>query len=221
MLKWLLLSVSKNSSISEHLGVTMIYSKVMHLWTTDAKTISWAKVELPEAAKLPRITVPSAFFEEMLSLADDGDVFSVTDKSAMTSNQSGVRLFSRLLEVDRPLNFAGVVKKSNPGNAAMIPIPDGLDSALDRAGLIREGKNAEPVQINIREGHFDLYLRTPLGEVKDRMDLEGEHNEVSAKFDPSLISRSLEDRASFLVTANALIMNGPDAFTCFISTLQS
>lgn len=219
-LKRVLISIGKTEAIPEQLGVTVVGDKSLHLYTTDAKTISWEKMPLPEGYSLKRMIIPAEFCEQLLEISTENDLLFTTENSVITETKSGVKLFSKLLEFDNPLNFANAIKQTLEKGGDMLDIPDGLSLALERIDLIRDGRNAEPAQFTVRDQQLDLYVQTPLGEVRDRLDIDGEHSDVAVRIDPALVGRALADRECFYLTPNALILQGPESFVHFVSTLQ-
>ncbi len=219
-----LISVGSDTSVPDQLGVTVIdEGPKLQLLTTDSNTISSMRIAKPKGWVVERVTIPTVFCSELQRICKGGGDLSISDNDIIAKSPSGVRLFSRLVAIERPLKFNETIKKMAPPDMKMlVPIPEMLKRALDRVSVLMDG-NTEDVAFffeNNKAGEscVGLFAKTSLGEIDDVIRLkEGTHHDIEQRIDHSLIARAVDRCDKFLLSDRCLTMTGPDDFLYLIS----
>jgi DNA polymerase III sliding clamp (beta) subunit (PCNA family) len=120
-------SVSKYSEVRERLGITFIPERErLLLYATDGGTLAHAR--LPGHGEFKaRCTLPLEFCEQMLRFKDAQEKQLTIAADHVLFAADDVLLFSRLLAVEQPMDYARVLKRFLP-NA----FPDGMPAPTDK-----------------------------------------------------------------------------------------
>lgn len=204
-------SISTDTSIPDQLGITLIIEgDNINLYSTNNSTISHAKVPLNGKAPFKeRVVLSAPFCKEMLELTKTvvGTIYIADDHSLMT--RGSVSLFGRLIEVDKPIPFAKVLKHHLPDDhrKKAVEMPDRLAMMLTRAMVITDSPTEQTKTLfTVKDGSMTLLSESGKGKVKDVVKVEG-HPDVSVKLEPKLLSLGLADFDNFLVTDQCAIMS--------------
>jgi DNA polymerase III beta subunit, central domain len=170
-------SVSSYATIVERLGISVYaeHNKI-HLCATDGDTLAHARLPLAKGARWPRrITLPVEFCTEMLKLAKRAKTvrLDVQDDHVLFAADDTL-LFSRLLAVDHPINYARVLGQHMPERRvkALVDIPRRLPWIFEQAAQLDTGIN-ERASLCIQGGEARLHMYTTRGEFTDTMQLPG------------------------------------------------
>lgn len=221
-----LISVGGDSAIPDQLGVTILAEEDgwLNFYSTNDKSLLWIGMKEPKGWDVKRLIVPQSFCEQFVRLCKDGGDLLVTDDSIMAQNAAGTRLYSRLVDSQRPLDFGRVISGSLPKDYKyknLIPIPTRLALALDRIAVVMVGKGAEPIDVDIEGDTLRLAGKTERAEIKDLLRLEENHPTVRMRIDPVPVRRALEYCDRMLFTERVLIMAGPDGLVYLVSAFAS
>lgn len=207
-----MLSLKEDTSMPDSLGITVVYkNKGFDLYATNDATISYARVKASAELKNFRVVLPGSFCRQMLSLAklEGNKHIEVHDDYALFESGDSL-LFGRLVDVARPLDFAGVIQQSFPKEAAagLVLVPSKLELILDRAVIITESKQERPkTEIKIKDGKAHFFSRSENGEVNDSTMLEANHPAVEVSIDPRLFKAGYGAYDKMLLTKQCLIMS--------------
>jgi DNA polymerase III sliding clamp (beta) subunit (PCNA family) len=214
-------SLKEDTSMPDSLGITLsLEAGNIHLYATNDATISYAhikqinsRIELP----LQRVVLSGNFCRQMLSIAKTGGSSHVeihSDYSLFVCNNT--ILFGRLIDVQRPLDFDAVIESSFPQelHKNLVSIPTKLQLMLERAIIITESKTERSkTAISIKDGIAKFVSQSSeKGEVKDSVQLEAQHPDVSVTIDPRLFKQGYDGKFDkMLLTENCLVMTRGDS----------
>ncbi len=218
-IKFVLVSVAKKTAVPDQLGITMVVNGSLHLFSTDAKTMSWASTEIAsEMDPELRVVVPTQFLESVAKLSAAGDLLYPSDKSVVTVNKAGVKIFTHLMAVDMPLDFTGTILTAVPEDPFW-KFDKEMEYILDRVELMRQDKDHDNVAIVVNSDSLEFSIKTPLGELHDSLQVScGVEEPFTVSIDPSLIKRALEDKDGFIITERCMVLSGPMNFLHLIAT---
>lgn len=220
MLERSMLSVGDNTSVADQLGVTIISEEGgLDFYSTDSKTITCGSMKMPKGYSAGRVILPTVFCQQFVKLCKDGGKLLLTKDSVVAQNAAGVRLWSRLVDAPRPLDFASAINTHLPNGykKKMTPIPSRLKLAIERVVVVLTGHSGEPIEMKLDPEYLRLYAKTANAEIKDVLRLEKPHEEITALMDPELIRRALPECESMMLTERCLVMVHGDNFIHLIS----
>lgn len=196
-----------NEGFYGNAGVTiMAEGKKLAFYTTDGKSISWARIALPKGCAVGRVSLCPVFCDRLLKEADDETNLYINSENAVAVAKSGLRLFGRVLEaVER--DFAGTINKMVGAEAS--PLPAVLERCFDRALVLSLGEAR--VEAKVDKGLLRLFMKTDLGELNEVVKLEKPlPEEGSAVLDATLVRRGMDGARTFLFTPGAFVLLGED-----------
>jgi len=205
-------SLKEDTSMPDSLGITLSYkNKGIDLYATNDATISYARVSTKKEMDDFRVVISGAFCREMLSLAKGSGTkhFEINPEGYSLFQCGDNKLFGRLVDIPRPLDFDGVIASQFPKAAqkGLVPVPSKLELILDRAIIITESKADRPrTEISLSEGIAKFFSQSEKGEVRDQMQVGENHPDVSLAIDPRLFKNGYGYFTDFLLTENCLIM---------------
>lgn len=220
-LKACMLSIGPDASSPDQLGITVQKSgaRDLNFYSTDRRTISWMTCTAPKGWPADRITLPTAFCEQLLKLFKANDDFNLSDGTAVASNEA-TKLVGQLVIIERPLNFAKTIAALLPEDfeAKAFPVPEKLAACLERAKALMVGSGEEQASFETDGlGALVLSASSGLGKMTDTMAVEAEVAALNVRFDPKLISRALDEADNMLLTEDATIMLNDDGLVYLIS----
>jgi DNA polymerase III sliding clamp (beta) subunit (PCNA family) len=210
-------SLKEDTSMPDSLGITLAMSgSDIHLYATNDATISYANVKVKPYTTEFRVVLSGNFCRQMLLIAKTGGSSHVeihSDYSLFVCNNT--ILFGRLIDVQRPLDFDAVIESSFPQelHKNLVSIPTKLQLMLERAIIITESKTERSkTAISIKDGIARFVSQSPeKGEVKDSVQLEAQHPDVSVTIDPRLFKAGYGWADKMLLTDQCLIMSKGDS----------
>lgn len=215
-----LISIGSDTSTIDCLGVTIIPKEdEIELFSTDCRSLSKVVMKNIRSVNMERCVIPAVFCEELIKLyKKTGGNLYIDDDMVITSNSQSCKLFSRLIEVDKPLDFYGILDSHISDDIDPVTIPRRLKLSMERmVSLIKPGG---VVEFKFENNRLKLQCETAVGgELKDSMTLEEDdkHPDVVALFSPDLVKRVLPLVTKFAVTENCMVMTGPKSFNHYIS----
>jgi DNA polymerase III sliding clamp (beta) subunit (PCNA family) len=217
-----LLSVGADPTHPEQMGVTLdaIGGKAV-LFSTDNFTIS--RYETSSKVKLPGDTpviLPTFFCEQLLALSrafpKEEPVLVLRGGSLMAEFGKAATLFSKTLveqeAPDFPAKFKAVLKDIDLKE--LPEIPDGFDSALQRALLVMQSEQNKRTAIELEDTTLTMHSSSSMGDADDKLKLEAEasfDSPESVGVDPGLVARGAKQAARLGFTQRALVLADKDA----------
>jgi DNA polymerase III sliding clamp (beta) subunit (PCNA family) len=219
-----LIAVGQDTSIPDQLGVTFqLAEDGLTLFTTDSKTIAQCFVPAPKGFDEEYMVVPTQFCEQLLRLGNDKTQVALIKGGIVANCESGVGIYSRLVDVPDPSDFTDTLQRALPKNynSVAVPIPGNMRLAIERALVVLNGKVAEPISMTVKDGILNLECRSDLGELHDEIELDGKHEDASLQIDPTLIKRALDKCDSMLLADSCFAMIGRKGnFVYVISSIE-
>lgn len=206
-------SVVADPSVPDQTGITVIPGKKeLALYATNGATISHVSVPVTgKTALRRRVVLSGPFCEQLVRLArgDKKAVLTIAEDHALLRAGDGTRLFGKLVEVERPLDFAGLVSEMVPEDAEMSPIPTGVPRVLDRALVVADpaGERAY-TQISVKDGRATFTTKSRRGEVRDGVTLGDKQPDATGSFDPHWLKVGCAAFSQMLVTERCVVMRG-------------
>jgi len=206
-------SLKEDPSMPDSLGITVIFEeKALKLYATNDATISYSQVSTPELVSCgTRVVLSGSFCRQMLSIAKLEGKKHVEIREDYSLFQCGdVVLFGRLVDVPKPLDFDAVVLSSFPKEAKknLVSVPTKLELMLDRACVI-----GDKTSIVVEGGIAKFLSKSDKGEVRDSVQLEPNHPDVSIDINPRLFRNGYGHFDKMLMTENCLVMfNGTNLY---------
>jgi hypothetical protein len=171
------------------------------------------------AASEGRVILSTEFCKQMLALIKKGTdaKLSIAKDHALLTNVFGVSLFGKLIDVEKPLNFAAMMKHHLPPDAQekSIEMNDSLRNKLkwmiERAIIITNANNERArTEITIENGKVKFLSNSSRGEVTDTATITN-HPDVSITLDCSHLKGMIESYDKILFTKTCMILTKPDA----------
>lgn len=222
-LRMVLCSVNSDSTHPDTMGVTFIPSKSdkVTLYATNNHSISEAVVKLPSAWP-SRVILPTAFCEHFLTLATASPNEDITIDVAsehVVAFIGGMVLFTRVIDSERPYDFAGSIAKAVEGVNKFSKIPPQLQLVLERSCIIA-GPKADTIPTHFSvddDGMCTMLTQSDLGECKERIKLLG-HSAAEGHFSAAVIKAGIgsyyssvaEDNGELLISARGLALRSGD-----------
>jgi hypothetical protein len=207
-------SVSAYARTPDQLGVTVIADgRELRLFATNKKTISYAKVLLPQVppGPVPQHTLlPAEFCQQLLRLAAQAQTvrLGLYDDHALFAADE-VLLFGRLIAVENPLEFDDTLTRFLPRdfNDKAIPIPKKLRAVLQRADRITGIKGADvKTRVTVSDGQATFCSRSARGQAADRLALPG-HPDVDIRVSVDLLLKGLRGAERVLISERVAILS--------------
>lgn len=211
-IKGCLRSTSADTSVPDQLGVTLIPKKnSIDMYSVNGASMSRATVALSGPQPLSRRAVISApFCEQLARLAAGAESKArlvIASDHSLLQVGSGARVFSKLIDVPKPLDFEAQFAEIVPEDLdeIAVKIPAALKLALERA-LVISDPSGERVysRLSIKDGIATLSTKSAKGEVRDRIKLPG-HPDVEVSVDAQWLKVGCAEFDHVLATDGAII----------------
>lgn len=215
-------SLREDTSMPDSLGITVGFApNHLDFYATNDSTISYAKIKTNRAVVQIRKDDPSPhgmrvvlsgnFCRQMLTLSKLSDKSHIEIHDGYSLFECGdTVLFGRLVDVPRPLDFDSVIEQSFPKamEKNLVAIPSKLELILDRSVIITESKTERSkTAITVKDGIAKFLSKSEKGEVRDSVQLEDAHPDVSVNIDPRLFKNGWGFFDKFVLTEQCLIMS--------------
>lgn len=224
-LKGVLISAGNSTSIPDQLGVTFIKDKdgTLNMYTTDAKTIAWAKVKEKDVKGWPdkpkRMTIPTQFIEELIKLAGKNNAkLFISPGGVIAECSGGVKLFTRLVDVPNPNDYATIVEDTLR-DMKFAGLPKGIGRAMERASIMLADQQDEFVNIKVEDVLVKVSAKTPVGDLRDTLESKSKMPTASLKIHPEMIKRALP-YATEISFSNSTTVLRNEYLTYIVSNLE-
>lgn len=210
-LRGCLRSTSPDTSVPDQLGVTLIpKKKSIDMYSVNGATMSRASVALAGDQRLRgRVIVKSEFCEQLVRLAagDKKAELVIADDHALLRTAAGVRVFGKLVDVSKPLDFEAQFAEIVPADldAISADVPAALKFALERALVIADPSGERVYsQLSVKDGVLTLKTKSGRGEIVDRLKLP-RHPDVAVSVDAQWLKVGCAEFDRILATEGAVI----------------
>lgn len=218
-------SLKENPSMPDSLGVTLSFiDPSISLFATNDATISFAWVDAGSSDRKPfRAVLSGAFCRQMLALSKlEGEKHLEIHSDYSLFVCGEVVLFGRLVDVPKPLDFDAVIEQAFPivREKELVSVPSKLELILDRSIIITDKDNSV-MEIHVEDGIANFLSKSAAkGEVRDHMQMEEHHPDVSINIDPRLFKHGFGHYNKMLLTERCLVMVNDDHFLYLVSATQ-
>jgi hypothetical protein len=236
-LKYCLKTTTDDTSIPDQLGVTLIQltKEDMALCSTNNDCITRVIVEGDFSDKVgDRVVLSTEFCKQIVAIGDEKGVFSIAEaeatyvtSGAVVAGAAGLKLYGRLIEVEKPLDFTGQFKHHAPKAVidTMIPVPPELRMAVERSLVLAASGDGEArITMSVDKSTLKLLTRATVGKaligsVTDTVS-GVKHPPVSAVLKPKALKMALDNGYDYMaITESVLVMSAENAFaTMLIAT---
>jgi hypothetical protein len=209
-------------SVPEKLGVTFEADvNYLDVFTTDSRTIAYATCPQPKGYSTKRVTIPTPFWEETLKRCKAGGKLWLQKDCVIAQATDGTRIFSKLVHVERPIDFSSAVESNLPPDwtKRKVPMPSRMALAVERGCILLEGSPNEAVKFAVDKDRLYMDAKVPFGELHDSMALDKPHEAVTVGLDPTLVKRGLGVCDSFMLTADCMVLSSGKNFIYLVSAL--
>ncbi len=209
-----LLSVGNDASVPDQLGVTIIPDGTeLAICATNNATMTYSRVALSGKCNLKdRATISTEFCKQLLKLSKDDPKIKVEvhDDHSLATTSAGVRLFGKLIEIEKPLDFLGVLKHHVTDDVikTAVPIPSKLRLMLERAVIVTMSSATEQTRttISIQGGKMRFVTKSALGEVVDTVLLGEGHPDTTLDIECKWLKAGYGGFDKMLMTERCFIM---------------
>jgi hypothetical protein len=204
-------SIGVDNTIPEQLGITIVPNgKDLELYSTNNATITYTKITLP-LGKPTRVTLSADFCKQMVAIAksEKNVKVEIHDDYSLLTTPKGISLFGRLIEIDKPLDFAGIMENNIPDDAKKIAvdIPSKLRLMIERAIIITNSTSERSqTAITITDGKMRFLSKSSRGEVIDTVMVGDGQPDVSLDLDCKHLKPVFDAYDKMLVTDRCFIM---------------
>lgn len=190
-------------------GITLVAEdEKLAFYTTDGKSICWARIPLPDGCAIERVALSLAFCGQLSWIGKKSATMSLSEEHSIVAAEDGTMLFGRLSEVsDRDFagRIAGILGKTKP-----TPLPAVLERCFDRALVLgNSGASEVKMSVKVDKDILRLFLKTDMGELKEAVKMEQPlPPAIESVVDAALVRRGLSGAARFITTDAAFVLLG-------------
>lgn len=230
--EWCLASIGDDTSTPDQLGITLVfYKEHVELYSTNDATFSRAVWNGNCRAASPRLILPTAFCRLLVriqtpyknSKKKKKEVISISfseDAVLVSLGESGMRIFGRLVNSEKPLNFKEILDQyyTKKIQRKLVSIPDNIQGVIERAMVVTESYG-DPgfTKIHIEKGRGSFVSATSRGVVKDVVQFGAKHPDSEIVVDPKLFRSMLKVCDKMLITNSCVMFRKGQKFIHLIS----
>jgi DNA polymerase III sliding clamp (beta) subunit (PCNA family) len=215
-------SSKENIMKPEYLGVTVqVTGQDLSLFATCGATLSFAWTHVAGDSDDFKVVLSPSFCKQMLSISKlEGEKHLEIHGDYSLFQCGDVVLFGRLVEVQKPLDFDGVIDSVFPKEMEkdLVSIPSKLELILDRSIVVADKKAV--MEIQVENGKASFFSKSDKGEVRDNLTMEEHHPDVSVNIDPRLFRHGYGFHTKMLLTEKGLVMVDKDHNLYLVSASQ-
>lgn len=212
-------SCGTDSTVPEQLGVTLIPNdSSLEMFATNNATVTYAKIS-GKPSLGDRIILSTEFCKQMLTITKSNNdaKLSISNDHALLTTPSGVSLFGKLINAEKPLDFSAMMKFHLPTDVRDKAIEmnaslrNKLKLMIERAIIITNA-NMEQVrtEIIIENDKIKFFSKSSRGEVTDTTTADG-LPDVTISLDCSHLKGMIDGYDKILFTKKCVILTKPDA----------
>lgn len=223
-----LFNVGKDPTHGAQMGVTLdTVDGAAALYSTDNFTISrfrtTTKLKMPGDAP---VILPTFFCEQLIELAghfkDQDITLEIAPNYLRATFGKQASLLTKSVNDLEPLDFQSVLGRLvdfKTLDRFLVDIPNGFDSAWDRALLVMAGTADKVSRVRLENNKLMIDSESSMGEAHDELsikDADGEHSDFY--IDPSFVVRAASKCAKMAFCPRGLVLTSETGvFTHFIT----
>lgn len=214
-IKFVLVSVGKNTEVPETLGITFYFNKAyISLYTSNSKTMAHAEVDRPKDMQKSvkgRVILPTTFCEMLLRVKGEGDIaLDVREDCVIAKSEEGVMIYARVIECPEPKPFPDIVSAaSTHDDVQEFPIPEQVAYSLDQIDVIlNTGEPGAKMRVKMGEGKMRMIARLDgkTRKAQTSVEIPEEVPAVAFRVEPDLIRRGLGITESMSCSEEVIVM---------------
>jgi hypothetical protein len=173
-------------------GVTVVAEDdELAFYSTDIKSISWARIPLPEGYNAPRMLLSPQFCQRLqASMGGSDAILQISEDRIIANFESVMRLFGRLTHDENPRPFREAIMAAIPGD--LIGLPPGAAEALKRVGVLVHPGKQDRMRVSLNGKNARFEFKSDLGQLDERFVVEGNKISVEALFDPDVLKTGFD-----------------------------
>lgn len=168
-----LVSVGADPTHPAQMGITITGGDSATLYSTDNVTMSRFDLGAGVWPEEESVLLPTMFCQQLLGLAKafEGEelVIQFYDSCAVCLFGEKAKLYTKLLAIDKPLNFDAVFKSMVPKGGSYTELPPSWEAAFVRAAALADQK-APATHVVVEEGQALLDTTSTSGVASDSFD---------------------------------------------------
>jgi len=190
-----LTTTSKDSSQQALMGITLDTGDGISFYSCDSDSLTHYLIDGANYNDPHSFVMPNSFCESVLRICKSDKSMNgrlhASDEWVLAELEKDYKVYGRVIKPEDPVDHAMWVEKTTRDEIPWMKVPKGLEHALSRARVVAEPKS-QPTEISIKEGRMRLYTNTDMGEVRDLVNLQGDHPDVEIKVNAALMARSID-----------------------------
>jgi DNA polymerase III sliding clamp (beta) subunit (PCNA family) len=212
-----LMTVAKSEAMPALKGVSITQKdKAITMYSCDGDTLTRYITTIKGNPKLPDYMIPTSFCETVLKIPEVEDATLSLSKDWAIASIGEVTVYGRIIQNDRPLDFAGQIKKKISTTPQMVDVPKLLDNALSRARIVADPESAKTI-LTVKGGKVTVVTDASMGIVRDVLPFK--HPDVEAGVSAQLLQRSLSISEKIAITEECCVCTSGSNFFQLISNM--
>lgn len=195
-------------------GITFIGSSI---FSCNGDTISRVRVS---GSVSEHILAPTAFCEAVVKLWSSLKMTKGTlqfNGEWLFANLGDWAVYGRVLEIENPIDFDALIKRTVQDKVEVKPIPDGFAEALSRARVLADPES-QKTEIEITKGKMRLLTKTHMGEVRDSLPMKG-HPDIVANVNAAYIHKAISRCDTMAIHDNCVVLEKGDDVLLLVSNM--
>lgn len=190
-------------------GVTVVGEEDgrLSLYSSDGKTVSWARIATPKGCSVERMVLSELFCEQLMQWCSAGACLEVTEEYARAQTKDGADIYGKFVDM-RELRFAEIIDSNILASAERVPLPKIFGIALDRVAVLAGSAPGASVRVMLKGDSMKMYARGDLGDINETLKITGAHEECDAHFDVNMLRRGVDSAKTFLANEGSFTMFG-------------
>jgi DNA polymerase III sliding clamp (beta) subunit (PCNA family) len=189
-IKLCLTTACRDNSMPAIMGVCFNLPKT--LYSCDGDAISRYQLTKRGSADTGSFTIPNQFCDALLKICSETETYKgelhINPNWAQAVLSNGFIVYGRMIENDKALDHAALIKRTMTNGSQFVPLPVGFDEALARARVLADYES-KPTVLTVKGSKLLMATDTSIGTVRDELSLRG-HEPVEATVHASLVQRS-------------------------------
>lgn len=202
----------------EHHGICFYTDgDAIDVYATDSKTIVQATYEDAKANLPEFVFMPRPLAEQIVALCPHGAELTCAD-DYFAAVGAGVEVCSNVLDATGIIDLPALVDGQVEPHPEAVPLPTGLEAAIDRAEVLAGSGDDAVVSLKISGKKFGMSGKFSYGELNEDLAMEEEHPDVELKVEAAILRRGLLASDVFSATESSLAFWGGENFMYLVSS---
>lgn len=167
-----------------------------------------------------RILAPTAFCEAVVKLWSSLKMTKGTlqfNGEWLFANFEDWAVYGRVLDIDNPIDFDALIKRTVKDKTSPQAIPAGFAEALSRARVFADPES-QKTEVEINKGKMRLLTKTHMGEVRDSLAIKG-HPDIVANVNAAYIHKAVSRCDTIAFHDNCVVLEKGDDVLLLVSNM--